>query len=300
MTMDIDNFSMAIMYAISPCHAGSGSALGTVDLPIQRERHTNWPFIQSSGMKGAFRANFDRYKNRIPEKDRTQFSRIDEITESIFGAARTPDSDAGFAGAISVSDAKILAFPMRSNKAPFVWITCPAVLRRLNKDLGIAGKGIDNAAIDKIADQLKDSSAFYLAGKLQGEVLLEDYSVTVQGSVELGPIQPLIAYFSAASRLLLVQDDIFDYGVSDCTQITAQISIDQKTGTTSDGSLRYTEELPADTLMYCMISWGDARNGEEFKADTIRRFIKDQVIKTHIQVGGDETLGRGLFELEWK
>ena len=55
------DFSVAVMYAVTPCHAGSGSALGVVDLPIQRERHTNWPVIQASGVKGAFRANFERY-----------------------------------------------------------------------------------------------------------------------------------------------------------------------------------------------------------------------------------------------
>ena len=43
--------SIITMYAISPCHAGSGTSIGTVDLPIQRERHTNWPLIASSGVK---------------------------------------------------------------------------------------------------------------------------------------------------------------------------------------------------------------------------------------------------------
>ena len=60
-----ENTSIAIMYAVTPCHAGSGSSLGVVDLPIQRERHTNWPMIQASGVKGAFRANFERFKNNI-------------------------------------------------------------------------------------------------------------------------------------------------------------------------------------------------------------------------------------------
>ena len=57
--------SVVIMYGITPCHAGSGSSMGVVDLPIQRERHTNWPMIQASGVKGAFRANFEKYKNTL-------------------------------------------------------------------------------------------------------------------------------------------------------------------------------------------------------------------------------------------
>ena len=33
-------------------HAGSGSDLGIVDLPIQREKHTNYPKVEASGIKG--------------------------------------------------------------------------------------------------------------------------------------------------------------------------------------------------------------------------------------------------------
>ncbi|MDR2143168.1 MAG: type III-B CRISPR module RAMP protein Cmr4 [Treponema sp.] len=297
--MDLHDISVLVMYAVTPCHAGSGSALGTVDLPIQRERHTNWPLIQSSGMKGAFRANFDRYKDtKLEEKDREQFK---SLSDTIFGDTNAAGS--AYAGAISISDAKILAFPMRSNVAPFVWISCPAVLRRLNRDLALAGKNIAPAGIDAIAalvtDNKEDNKALCINGGLAGRVLLEDYEVEiVPGDTVF--LKPLSDYFCAAERLLLVSDEIFNYGVSDCTQINAQISIDPEKGTTKDGSLRYQEELPADTLMYSIIHWGDTRSGEELKAGTIRSFIKDKVISTHIQAGGDETLGRGIFELEWK
>jgi CRISPR-associated protein Cmr4 len=101
------NYSIMTMYAVTPCHAGSGSALGTVDLPIQRERHTNWPVIQSSGMKGSLRANFDRYKK--VKLDEAQLAQFTELTDNIFGDSKSAGST--YAGAISVSDAKILAFP---------------------------------------------------------------------------------------------------------------------------------------------------------------------------------------------
>jgi len=41
--------------AESPVHAGSGSDFGVVDLPIQRERYTNFPKIESSALKGCVR-----------------------------------------------------------------------------------------------------------------------------------------------------------------------------------------------------------------------------------------------------
>ena len=36
----------------TPLHAGSGSDLGAVDLPIQRERHTDFPKVEGSSVKG--------------------------------------------------------------------------------------------------------------------------------------------------------------------------------------------------------------------------------------------------------
>ena len=114
------------------------------------------------------------------------------------------------------------------------------------------------------------------------------------------PLGEGASWFRETERLLVVHDEVFGYGVSHCTSVMAQIKIDQRTGTTATGSLRYQEELPADTLMYTVIFWGDSRDAKEsLKADTIRRYIEEEVVAGHLQVGGDETLGRGIFALTW-
>lgn len=289
-----EDTSIAIMYAVTPCHAGSGSALGVVDLPIQRERHTGWPMIQSSGVKGAFRANFDHFKNKITNRE--QVKDFDNITKSVFGKS----DDNGYAGSLSVSDAKILAYPMRSNISPFVWITCPSVIKRLAKDFEIAGFPDFDSSNFTVKD---DSDAVRLAGneKLSGQVLLEDYEVKVS-DVKIEEFSKIASYFKDAERLLLVSDEVFNYAVTNCTQIMAQIKINSETGTTSDGSLRYQEELPSDTIMYTVIHWGDTKNTAEaeLKAETIKRFVTEEVIAKHIQIAGDESCGRGIFQLDWK
>lgn len=285
------DFSIAIMYAVTPCHAGSGSALGVVDLPIQRERHTNWPMIQASGVKGAFRANFDRYKNNLSDEEKAKVNEINKLADSIFGTSE----GTGYAGSSSFSDAKILAYPMRSDVSPFVWITCPAVLKRLQKDLAFTGEDIAKCKIPEV----KENEAVLIKGSISGDVLLEDYEVKVLNDKK---VEGFDAWFAGTDRLILVSDEVFNYGVTNCTQIMAQIKIDSKTGTTAEGSLRYQEELPSDTLMYTVIHWGDSKNTAEdkLKADTIKRFITEEVIKNHIQIAGDETCGRGIFELTWK
>jgi CRISPR-associated protein Cmr4 len=294
--------SVLVMYAVTPCHAGSGSSLGTVDLPIQRERHTNWPVIQSSGMKGAMRAHFDRYKERIPNSK--QLAQYDELTNLVFGK-----DDSAYAGSLSISDAKILAFPMRSSVSPFVWITCPAVLKRLERDLKLAGASaasIDFSAIHK--KLASDQDALCLRGLKAESLLLEDADVNAVVDAPLtDPLAPLLAYIEGAERLLLVNDAVFNYGVESCTQISAQIKIESASGTTTDGSLRYQEDLPSDTVMYCLLQWGNSRDGDilagkkaSYDAQTIQKWVKTSVMSSHLQVGGDETLGRGIFELSWK
>lgn len=324
----MQNNSIVMMYAISPCHAGSGSSMGVVDLPIQRERHTNWPVIQASGVKGAFRANFELFKNNIADDDKTQIKQFEKLTESIFGTADRGTADkGGYAGAFSLSDAKILAYPMRSNISPFVWITCPAVLKRLLRDVQFARAVKNHADASRLSQTLttpdfevleaalNENKTFSLKGisESKQEILLEDYQVmlkaeqawSTQEKDMLAKLKDqcsgIMPYIENAERLLLVSDEIFNYGVSDCTQISAKITIDSATGTTKDGSLRYQEELPADTIMYSVVCWGDSKNVEEsLKAETIKKFICEQVIANYIQIAGDETLGRGIFQLSWK
>src|ERR1700688_2308407 len=68
----------AILYlqALTSLHPGSGTALGTVDLPVQRERHTNWPTIAGSALKGVLR---DAVREEVAQdKDLEKLVRFDD------------------------------------------------------------------------------------------------------------------------------------------------------------------------------------------------------------------------------
>ncbi|WP_373500895.1 type III-B CRISPR module RAMP protein Cmr4 [Desulfococcus sp.] len=282
------------LYAISPAHAGSGAATSAVDLPIQRERHTEWPQIQASGVKGAFRNHFRRFNG----KDQ-------DLINLIFGS----DVQDGWAksmdmlpGAVSISDARLLAFPVRSNIAPFIWVTCPAVLKRLNADLAYIGFK-PKADVEDI----QKDGAFSIGNlEINGQVILEDAVVNVITHHEDACIKRL---FPELERLLLVSDEIYRYAVTCCTEVQTHIKIDEKTGTADDGALWYQEYLPADCLLYTLVHYSH-RNGAEsgdsgiqakladLKAATIRQYV-EETICGYVQIGGDETLGKGIFELTW-
>ena len=47
-----------------------------------------------------------------------------------------------FAAALRFSDARVLLFPVQSDRGTFAWVTCPYVLERLRRDLGVELSGL--------------------------------------------------------------------------------------------------------------------------------------------------------------
>lgn len=281
-------FSICTFYAISPIHAGCGAATSAVDLPIQRERHTNWPHIQASGVKGAFRDHYRRFAGE--DKNNT--------INFIFGSDKDNDKnqdgfDGDCTGAIAISDSKLLAFPIRSDIAPFVWVTCPSVLKRLKNDLMFCG-----FPAFEDPPPLSDENAIALSKINRNKVVLEDAVVTILPLPDGESVFKLPSGFPELERFLLISDEMFDYCVSSCTEIQTQIKINSSTGTAEDGALRYQELLPADTILYSIVYYSESAGLKELQATTIQNHIED-VIKDFIQIGGDETLGRGICKISW-
>jgi len=295
--------SLVTFYGISPIHAGAGASTSVVDLPIQRERHTNWPHIQASAVKGAMRQHFRRYAETVVKDDK----KANEFINYIFGYDGDNDKDREShkdkddkvitnAGIISVSDAKLLAFPMRSNIAPFVHITSQAVLQRLQEDLKFCGESINlpqfNITADKAIWLLKPSNT-----NNNTKIILEDYVVEVTQEQILP--EEISSYFNSNIKaLLLVSEEVFDYCTSYCTEIQTQIKIDSKTGTAQDGALRYQELLPSDSLLYSVVYYSASAFDTSFQADTVKNTVEEN-IKNYMQLGGDETLGRGICKISW-
>ena len=58
------------LYTETPLHAGAGSGLSSIDLPIQRERATQYPIIQGSGIKGKLRATLEGNREELTAEAR--------------------------------------------------------------------------------------------------------------------------------------------------------------------------------------------------------------------------------------
>jgi len=140
---------------LTPLHAGSGSDLGVVDLPIQRESHTSFPKIEASSLKGAIRSAFENNAKDADDKIKAmqdiqrvfgfdldkkdceteeEYNKIIEPFKKDKNGEKILEKD--FAGALGFSDARILFFPVKSIKGVFAYVTCPMVLERFQKDTG--------------------------------------------------------------------------------------------------------------------------------------------------------------------
>ncbi len=275
------------LHAITFLHPGTGQTTGVVDLPIQREIHTGFPMIGSSGLKGSLR-----------DKAEQKWGKTDPKISIIFGS-----EDAQTSGALAVSDGRILAFPVRSLQKVFVWVTCPMVLRRLERDIKLAG---GSSSLNAQEISIKSSHALVIQKMgFTDPLVLEELSFALEQNEKVREVADLIAGYvpqdtvaSIRKQLVIIPDEDFQYLVRHATQVSARIRLNDKKTTTGDGgNLWYEETLPPETLLYTFVLANPPRNGgtngiktaDEVKKQFEKLFNSDE----YLQLGGNETVGQG-------
>lgn len=280
------------LYAETPMHVGTGVGLGAVDMPIQREKHTAYPIIQASGVKGALRDTAELALGHDSQE-----------VKSIFGGA-SGDKGEDFAGALSPSDARILLFPVRALNGVFVWITSPTVLARFKQETGLNSL----PAVPKIN---QDDPAQVSSDKLviAGQIMLEEYAYVAKKSNEASEWANYLAenvfpdthnywHERMKSHLAILPDNEFRDFVRYSTEIVTRIHLDDVKKTVKTGALFTQELLPADSLLYSFVHITDTRD-EKFAAEMIVSKLRNG-IGDRLQIGGDETVGRGRVRLNWR
>lgn len=284
--------STLFIHAQTPLHPGSGTALGVVDLPVQRERHTGWPLIPGTSLKGVLRDAAERVDSN------------GDVVE-IFGP-ETSDADK-HAGAAMLTDARLLAFPVRSLRGVFAWVTCPSVLDRFNRDLELAGLDpAERPAPPATHEALCPSNSPL---RLDGEsaVVLEEFDFTITGdcSQTADRIATLAMTASGATgeslkrKLVVLSDDQFTHFARHGTEIVARIGLDPETKTVSRGALFYQEFLPTESLFYSVLVCSPSRGKGNRSAGDVSAFFGELIGRYPVlQIGGDETTGKGLCGLK--
>src|SRR5262249_17469463 len=147
---------------------------------VQRERHTHWPTIAGSALKGILRHRCREEARTRHEGSRKKANEDDEVLVAVFGPGKVEESSS-HAGALSVTDARILAFPVRSLRGVFAWVTCPAVLVRLKRDLGLARLPALVAPQSPVADADALCAADSPLRVDGNKLVLEEFELTCKG-----------------------------------------------------------------------------------------------------------------------
>lgn len=282
-------------YAISPVHMGAGSALGVIDNPIQRERHTQHPCFAGSGIKGAVRHGF------------VQLGGDSKVIAALFG----PDSDKDLhAGAVSFGDAQIVAFPVRCLRQGYVYATCPQALARAQRLLNLVGiptqwdipeVGENQCVVANPALLSDDKTKLHLEAFEYATKQVSQFLPIL--STDLAnkalPNKPAYEFFreKLIKDLVVLSDTDFAYFSQNATVVEPHVRIDETTGTASDGGLFYTENLPPESVLIAPLLASVTRTGkkEDFSsALEVMAKIKTVLNGKLLQIGGDATTGRGL------
>lgn len=288
-----EKHAAAFIYSVAPVHMGAGNALGVIDNPIQRERHTQHPCFAGSGIKGAVRHAFELLGGERQFLDR------------LFGPQA--GSPTLHAGALSFGDAQLVAFPVRSLRGGYAYATCPQALARAQRLLGLVGAGVNWPNLE-VADQhcLVGNPDLLSSGKLHLELFeyqaLESEALRAIGNDLAGKALPPGAAYEffrnkLAHDLVLLSDTDFSYFALNATLVEPHVRINEETGTAADGGLFYTENLPPESLLVAPLLASQTRSGDadkDFGAAEVYEKIKHAIDGKLIQIGGSATTGRGL------
>jgi CRISPR-associated protein Cmr4 len=289
---------------------GAGSAIGAIDNPIQREVHTRHPVFAGSGLKGALRHHLNRAWPG--EKDK----RNDGLIGRIFG----PETDASdYAGALSLSDAQLVALPVRALKGAFVYATCPLALARLKRLAELAKISVPWAVETVPAGRSLVVSDDVLA---EGRLVLEafefqkadgDCKAIAEWLAERAvPGDGAHAFFANKLRtdLVVLCDTDFAHFARHAMVVEPHVRIDDDSGTADDGGLFYTENLPPESILAGLTQASVERFKKGSRKDDSPPLMdaenvldavfsgagerKPGIAGKLLQIGGDATTGRGL------
>ncbi|MGO9245595.1 MAG: type III-B CRISPR module RAMP protein Cmr4 [Verrucomicrobiia bacterium] len=269
------NRKVLYLFTRTPLHVGAGTSVGAIDQPIQRERHTGYPIIPGSSLKGVLRDTC-RNDNGFKSKEEGIFGKQDD------------------AGKLAIGEAKVLAFPVRSSRGSFAFVTSTLALDRFRRE--------QHGGLQQLPTLTEPQEMQCLAGdavtiKRNGQtgIVLEEYKFTVSGifppeweKALLGLLPDDSVWQTGKGRFVLLSHGDFSHFVRNACEVGQHVGINPETGTAKKGALFNLEAVPAETLFFAPVE-ALSRANDELK--DLEGLLQRKPV---IQIGGDSTTGLGF------
>ncbi|MEM4973079.1 MAG: type III-B CRISPR module RAMP protein Cmr4 [Candidatus Hadarchaeales archaeon] len=262
--------SLVLIECLSPLHIGVGRGGGIVDLPVDRDNF-GFPFVPSSGLKGALRE---------------RFGEEDEEKEKIFGTEKRM-------GGFSPQDGLLVAIPARSLRGVWGLVTSPFLLDRLKTMSKLGGVDLEANSLLEKAKQLtpekvlvSKKECFEVDGKI---ILNEEFELTPQ-------VEETIEKFGSRLteegwRLMIVHDDLIREIVNGSLLRRARVALKKETKTVEQGPWE-EEDVPPRTIFATLFLYSN---------DDVRTSLEEKIFDkmySYLVLGGHETIGRGIVKLK--
>lgn len=308
------------LFTRTPLHMSAGASAGAIDQPILRERHTGFPIVPGTSLKGVFAEQWtERITAKDPDGKTATATQRQAEGNWLFGVGAGKETPAA-PGALQFSEAKLLAFPVRSARGGFGWITCPLILRRFARDGGMKGflenGGLDYDLLPKIEPR-EDQALFAKSGPLvlNEKVVLEEYTFNYAGELPgraapasslAGQLQAILTrdpvWSEIANRLVIVNDGTLNYFSQTACEVIQRIAINAASGLTQPHSLFSQENIPSETMFYACLNCFDDRNQHQPRGQSSRAcevFASKLASRGHLfQFGADASTGLGCCTVE--
>lgn len=240
--------SIFFIQAISPIHIGCEEGLGAINAPTMREKITGMPLIPGSSIKGVLRDDYVA----------TQTKDNNLVTE-LFGPD-TNNAELGRSG-MAFGDARLLALPVRSLDCMFIWLTCPWILHRLQRDSKTQKKaGPPQVPLVHQGVLTGSSETGSLLASLDA-VFIEDHRFE-RTKTDSSIADDWARWIAEAnwksseqqdlfkSRFAIVPDNIMGQLCQTSLEVRTRVRIDDDTGTAAESGPWSEEIVPAETLFH--------------------------------------------------
>jgi CRISPR-associated protein Cmr4 len=282
------------LHTLSPTHVGSGRGVGYIDLPIHRDKVTDWPVIPASAFKGVWADHYGATEDR---------RRSDPKLRLAFGRASDQDN-ASNAGALIPTDARLVCLPIRSFQGTFAWCTSPLALEMLRRDLRLAVMANLPPEPPDVSDgEIHRTNRTKLEDN--GRIFLEDLDFSGKECPATSTWAERLAQWVFPGdeykawrdlfieRFAVLPNVVFDFLTETGTEVSARVRIDDELKTVAQGALWNEEALPAETILSGLVAC-DRVHSREANGVTGADLINDFATKPLLlQIGGKATVGRG-------
>jgi CRISPR-associated protein Cmr4 len=225
-----------LLMTLDPLHIGDGgSRLGRVDNSIVREPGTKLPKVPGTALHGAIRQYAAYRYGDLSTAGGGKKQDDSHPVNYTFGSIKETGGDGGQSGRVSISDGRILLFPVYSLAGP-VWITCPSILREFDPNFSVTN--LDDAVQLPASLQKHEhlNLGWLMLPKAAG-------TFTIPQEIKDVPVQ-------IREKAVLVSDKLFSQIVNSNLEVRTSVRIDPVTGAAADKALFTYEAIPRAAILW--------------------------------------------------